>query len=254
MAIRQRALLALLGACVSASAVAADVKVLASGATKALVKASASEFESRTGNRLVVEGGTAGGVVSKALAGGTFDVVIVTQEGVDALARQGKVDPRSAQPLARVGIGAAVRQGAPTPGIRTADEFRQALLGARAIAYIDPAAGGSSGIYLSQLFERMGIADQVRRKAVLVNGGLVADRLVDGRADMALQQMSELMGVPGITVLGPIPQEFQHFTTYVAAIGGASADQAAARALIEQLQGASARRFAAEHGMQAPQD
>ena len=253
MAIRQRALLVLLGACVSASVAAADVKVLASGATKALVEASASEFESRTGNRLVVEGGTAGGVVSKALAGGTFDVVIVTQEGVDALARQGKVDPRSAQPLARVGIGAAVRQGAPTPGIRTADEFRQALLGARAIAYIDPAAGGSSGIYLSQLFERMGIADQVRRKAVLVDGGLVADRLVDGRADMALQQMSELMGVPGITVR-PIPQEFQHFTTYVAAIGGASADQAAARALIEQLQGASARRFAAEHGMQAPQD
>jgi molybdate transport system substrate-binding protein len=252
MAIRHHLLLALVGVSLATSTLAADIKVLASGATRVLVDAAAAEFESRTGNRLVVEGGTAGAVTRQALAGEAFDVVIVTQEGVDALARQGKVDARSAQPLARVGIGAAVREGAAKPKIGTADEFRQALLGARAIAYIDPAAGGSSGIYLSQLFERMGIADQIKRKAVLVDGGLVADRLADGRADMALQQMSELMGVPGVTVLGTIPQEFQHFTTYVAAIGGASADKAAARALIEQLQGASARRFAAEHGMQPP--
>ena len=252
MAFQHHVLLALLGVSLATSTLAADVKVLASGATKSLVDAVAPEFERRTGDCLVVEGGTAGAVTRQVLVGEAFDVVIVTQEGVDALARQGKVDARSAQPLARVGIGAAVREGAARPKIGTADEFRQALLGARAIAYIDPAAGGSSGIYLSQLFERMDIAAQVKRKAVLVDGGLVADKLVDGQADMALQQMSELMGVPGIAVLGPIPQEFQHFTTYVAAVGGASADKAAARALIEQLQGAPARRFAAEHGMQAP--
>ena len=252
MALPHHVLLALVCASLATSTLAADVKVLASGATKSLVDAAAPEFERRTGNRLVVEGGTAGAVTRQALGGEAFDVVIVTQEGVDALVRQGKVDAPSAQPLARVGIGAAVREGAARPRIGTADEFRQALLGARAIAYIDPAAGGSSGIYLSQLFERMDIAAQVKRKAVLVDGGLVADKLVDGQADMALQQMSELMGAPGVTVLGPIPQEFQHFTTYVAAIGGASADKAAARALIEQLRGAAARRFAAEHGMQAP--
>ncbi len=252
MAVQYHVLLALVGVCLSASTAAADIKVLASGATRSLVDAAAPEFERRTGNRLVVEGGTAGAVTRQALGGEAFDVVIVTQEGVEALARLGKVDARSAQPLARVGIGAAVREGAATPRIETSDEFRQALLGARAIAYIDPAAGGSSGIYLSQLFERMGIAEQIRRKAVLVDGGLVADRLVDGQADMALQQMSELTGLPHVTVLGPIPQEFQHFTTYVAAIAGASTDKAAARALIEQLQGAPARRFAAEHGMQAP--
>ena len=252
MAFPHRVVLALAGVSLAASALAADVRVLASGATKALVDASAPEFERRTGHRLVVEGGTAGAVTRQALAGEAFDVVIVTQDGVDALARQGKVDPRSASPLARVGIGAAVRQGAPTPKIVTADEFRQVLLGARAIAYIDPAAGGSSGIYLSQLFDRMGIADQIRPKSVLVDGGLVAGKLVDGQADLALQQMSELVGVPGITVLGTIPPECQHFTTYVAAIGAASGDPAAARALIEQLQAAPARRFAAEHGMQAP--
>ena len=252
MAFPHHVLPALLGVSLATSTLAADVKVLASGATRSLVEAAAPEFERRTGNRLVVEGGTAGAVTRQALGGEAFDVVIVTQEGADALARQGKVDARSAQPLARVGIGAAVREGAARPKIGTADEFRQALLSARAIAYIDPAAGGSSGIYLSQLFERMDIAAQVKRKAVLVDGGLVADKLVDGQADMALQQMSELMGVPGIAVLGPIPAEFQHFTTYVAAVGGASADKATARALIEQLQGAPARRFAAEHGMQAP--
>jgi molybdate transport system substrate-binding protein len=251
MAIRHL-VLALAGASLAAVAHAADVKVLASGATKALVDAAAAAFEQRTGDRLVVVGGTAGAVMRQVQAGEAFDVVIVTQDGVDELGRQGKVDARSAQPLARVGIGAAVRQGAAQPKIASADDFRRTLLSARAVAYIDPAAGGSSGIYLAKLFERMGIADQMRPKSVLVNGGLVADKLVDGQADLALQQMSELTGVPGVVVLGTIPAEYQHFTTYVAAVGAASADPAAARALIAQLQDAPARRFAAAHGMQAP--
>jgi molybdate transport system substrate-binding protein len=244
--------LALAGASLAACVQAADIKVLASGATKALVDAAAPEFEHRTGHRLVVVGGTAGAVTRRVQAGDAFDVVIVTQDGVDELARQSKVDAKSAQPLARVGIAAAVREGAARPKIASADDFRQALLAARAVAYIDPAAGGSSGIYLAKLFERMGIADRIRPKSVLVDGGLVADKLVDGQADLALQQMSELTGVPGVVVLGPIPAEFQHFTTYVAAVGAASADPAAARALIAQLQDVPARRFAAEHGMQAP--
>jgi len=244
--------LALAGASVATFAQAADVKVLASGATRALVDAAASEFERRTGDHLRVEGGTAGAVVRRVQAGDAFDVVIVPQDGIDELTRQGKVDAHSARPLARVGIGAAVRQGAAQPKIASADEFRQALLAARAVAYIDPAAGGSSGIYLAKLFERMGIAEQIRPKSVLVNGGLVADKLLDGQADLALQQMSELTGMPGVVVLGPIPAEFQHFTTYVAAIGAASADPAAARALIAQLQDAPARRFAESRGMQAP--
>jgi molybdate transport system substrate-binding protein len=252
MAIGRRMLLALVGACLATSTVAADIKVLTAGALKSLVVAESPEFERQTGNRLVIESDTAGGLARRVLGGEAFDLVIVTQEGIDALAQKGKVDAGSALPLARIGIGVAVREGAPRPDIRSVDAFKRALLGARAVAYIDPAAGGSSGIYLSTLFERMNIADQVRRKAVLVPGGLVAQKLVDGQADIALQQISELFGVPGVAVLGPIPEEIQHFTTYVAAVGAASADKAAARALIEQLRSEPARRLAAERGMKAP--
>jgi molybdate transport system substrate-binding protein len=249
---KRRVILALAGACFAAPTLAADIKVLTAGALKSLVVAVAPEFERQTGNRLVIEGDTAGGLTRRVLGGEAFDLVIVTQEGIDALARQGKLDAGTALPLARIGIGVAVREGAPKPDIRTVDDFRRALLGARAVAYIDPAAGGSSGIYLSGLFERMGIADQIHRKAVLVAGGLVAQRLVDGQADIALQQVSELHGVPGVTVLGPIPEEIQHFTTYVGAVGAASTDKAAARALIDQLRSAPARRLAAERGMKEP--
>jgi molybdate transport system substrate-binding protein len=252
MSIKGRMLLALVGACCATSTLAAEIKVLTAGALKSLVVAAAPEFERETGHRLVVAGDTAGGLTRRVLGGEAFDLVIGTREGIDALAGKGKLDAAPVAPLARIGIGVAVREGAPRPDIRTVDSFRQALLDARAVAYIDPAAGGSSGIYLSQLFERMNIGDRIKRKTVLVSGGLVAQKLVDGQADIALQQISELLGVPGVTVLGPIPEEIQHVTTYVAAVGAASADKAAARALVEHLLRASTRRLAAERGMMAP--
>ena len=188
----------------------------------------------------------------RALAGEPFDVIIATAAGIDELERSGKIVPASAMPVARVGIGAAVREGAAAPKIDTPDQFRNALRAARAVAYIDPKAGGSSGIYIAGLFERMGIAAEMSSKAVLVSGGLVADRLTDGVADLALQQMSELAGVPGIRVLGPIPAEFQNMTSYVGAVSSASSDPAAARAVLEALRSPAAKVAMGARGMSAP--
>ena len=103
------------------------------------------------------------------------------------------------------------------------------------MAYIDPASGGSSGIYLDKLFETWGIAAQIRSKAVLVRGGLVAERVARGEADIGLQQKSEIMGVPGAVLAGPIPLEVQHYTPYSGAISVASRNPAAAEALLLML-------------------
>ena len=246
------ALAAGLAAALPAAVGAADLRVLSAGALKPLVLAVAPAFERETGHRLLVDGDTAGKLMRRVQGGEAFDVVIVTAGGIEQLAREGRVLAGSAAPLARIGIGVAVRQGAPASGIGHVAGFKAALQQARAVAYIDPAAGGSSGIYLAQLFERLGVAAEVQRKAVLVNGGLVANKLLSSEADLALQQMSELLVVPGITVLGPLPEELQNYTTYTAAVSSSPGDAAAARALLARLVAPAARSWPAGHGMQAP--
>jgi molybdate transport system substrate-binding protein len=177
-----------------------------------------------------IENDTAGALARRIGNGEAFDVVVLTPAALEQLEQAGRVARGSSVRLARVAIGVAVKQGAPRPDIATESDFRQALLAARAVAYIDPAAGGSSGIYLTQLFQRMGIAAQIAPKAVLVPGGLVAQRLVSGEADLALHQISEILAVPGVTLVGPIPAEVQNYTVYAGGLAATSADLPAARA------------------------
>ena len=139
--------------------------------------------------------------------------------------------------MARVGVGVAVREGAARPDIHTVDAFKQTMLTAKAVAYVDPAAGGSSGIYLSGLLDRLGIGAVVKPKAVLVNGGAAADRVVSGEADVAVQQISELLPVKGVVVLGPLPAEIQNYTVYAAGISASTGQAAAAQALIDLVRG-----------------
>jgi molybdate transport system substrate-binding protein len=160
--------------------------------------------------------------------------------------------PAGLLPLARVGIGVAVKQGATQPRIATTADLRDALLAARKVAYIDPAAGGSSGIYLAQLFERMGIADQIKAKAVLVPGGLVAQRLLTGEADLAVHQISEILAVSGAALVGPIPAEVQNYTVYAMGLSARSDAPGPAQQLVSVLAGAPVRAQLAAFGMEAP--
>jgi molybdate transport system substrate-binding protein len=218
-----------------------DLKVLTAGALEPLVAAVAAQIGRDTGRRIVVETGTAGALGKRAAAGEAFDAIVVTQAGIDQLMKSGKVAPGSAIPLARVGIGVAVKAGTPPPDIHDIAALRRTLLDARAVALIDPAAGGSSGIYLAGLFERMGIAGAMQRKAVLVPGGLTGAKLVSGEADLALQQITELHAVPGTTVVGPLPAEVQNYTVYTGAVSAGSGDAGAATALLERVRDARAR-------------
>ena len=232
-----------------AAAQADTVKVLTAGAFKQVVVAMAPAFEARTGHTLDIQNDTAGALIRRVGAGETFDVLMLTPAALQTLASAGRVIPDSVVPLAKVGIGVAVKAGAPKPSIGTLADFRQALLDAHKVAYIDPAAGGSSGIYLDGLFQRMGIADAIREKAVLVPGGLVAERLVTGEADLAVHQISEILPVKGVDLVGPLPAEVQNETTYAGAVSSGTAHVEAARSLLVAMTGPAAAATLASKGM-----
>ena len=239
----------LLSLSLAPSALAEQIKVLTTGAFKQVVVALAPDFEARTGHRLDVQNDTAGALAKRVDGGESFDVLVLTPAAIAKYSATGKIAPGTGTALAKVGIGLAVKAGAAVPEIRTVDQFKKVLLDARAIAYIDPASGGSSGIYLSRLFQDLGIAAQVKQKAVLVPGGLVAPRLLNGEADVALHQVSEILPVQGVILVGPLPEEIQHYTEYAGGVGAASAHREAAQAFLSVLSGTSAADTIRSKGM-----
>jgi molybdate transport system substrate-binding protein len=240
------------GACalLSQLAQAAELKVLTAGAFKPVLVALQAQFERATGHKLLIENDTAGALQKRIAGGEAFDLVFSSPASLQPLGQQ--LSAEAPLPLARVAIGVAVRRGAPLPEIGTVDAFRTLLLRSRSVAYIDPAAGGSSGIYLDRLFERWGIAQQVRAKAVLVPGGLVAQKVVDGSADLAIHQISEILAVPDAVLVGPIPAEIQNYTVYAGAVSARSGQGAAARQLLEALSSPAAAAVLQAKGMERP--
>lgn len=226
---------------------------MTAGAFKPVLETLIPAYEERTRNVVVVVNDTVGALVRRIEAGEAFDVAVLTPEAVARLAKAGKVLP-VVVPLARVGIGVAVGEGAPVPEVGTTAAFTQTLLAAHAVAFVDPASGGSSGIYLAQLFERLGIADRIMRKAVLVPGGLAAARIVSGEADLALHQISEILAVPGARLAGPIPAELQQYTVYVGAIGAAVRERDAAASFLQDLTGEGAAGVLKQKGMEPSKD
>jgi molybdate transport system substrate-binding protein len=236
----------------AAQAHAADVTVLSAGAFSSVARALAPGFEARSGNTVILRNDTVGGLVRRIGGGETFDVVLMSPGGLDELAGAGKIVPGSRVEIAQVGVGVGVKTGSPMPDISTVAAFKAAMLHARAVAYIDPASGGSSGIYVAKLFQTLGIADAMASRSVLVKGGLAATSVADGRADIVVQQISEVLAVPGVILVGPLPAEIQNRTVYAGAIAAGSAAPDAARAFLAVLAGPEARPVLATKGMTPP--
>jgi molybdate transport system substrate-binding protein len=235
----------------SLAAGAAEVKVLTAGAMKQVVLALQPQFE-KLGHKLVVDNDTVGALQKRIEGGEAFDLVVVTPGVLERFAASNKIAPATRINLARVAIGVMVRPGAKLPDISTVDAFKQALLDAKSIAYIDPASGGSSGIYLDKLFEKMGIADAIRAKAKLKRGGYVADLLVFGEAELGIHQISEIVPVKGVVLVGPLPAEIQNYTTYAGAVSATARDATAARAFLDLLAGPAGAVLLREKGMEKP--
>ena len=245
-----RALLILTGFCLASAVSAAEVKVLTAGAFKQVVLALVPDFEKQTGTKVVVDNDTAGGLKKRIEGGEAFDVAIITPAVIDELAGAGKIGPGGRVNLASVGIGVVVKEGAPKPDVSTVEAFKRALLEAKSVAYIDPASGGSSGVYIDKLLQRLGIADQIRPKAKLKKGGYVAELIVNGEAELGLHQISEIVPVKGAALVAPLPKEIQNTTTYAAGLSASPQNQEAAQALIKMFAGPAAAAVLKSKGME----
>jgi len=238
-------------ACATA-AHAAEVKILTAGAMKAVVLEIVPQFEKETGHKAVVDNDTAGGLAKRIEGGEAFDVAVITPGVINDLAIKKKVVADSRVNVARVGVGVVVKEGASLPDISNVDAFKRALLAAKSIAYIDPASGGSSGIYLSGLFDKLGIAAEIKPKAKLKQGGYIAELIANGEAELGLHQISEILPVKGVKLVGPLPAEIQNYTTYAVAAGADAKQPDAARALIKLLTGPAAESVLKARGMERP--
>ena len=229
----------------------AEIKVVSGGAFKQVLNALAAQYQEETGNKVAVTYRTVGQHL-KLIASGQegFDVAVLTPEAIEGLIKDGKVVPGSRADLAKVGVGVVVKAGAPLPDIGTVDAFKRTLLAAKSVAYIDPKAGGSSGIYVARLLERLGIAGEVNAKAKLIQGGEVADHIANGEAEIGIHQISEILSVHGVVLVGPLPAEIQNFTVYAAGVGAAAKDGATARALVKFLSGPHALPIIKAKGME----
>ena len=214
---------------------ALPVRVLSAGAMRRIVGELAEAFHRETGHPVAMTTGTVGALTARATAGEPADVFVLTDAGIDDLVRQGLVVPGTRVDLARTAVGVGVRRGAPLPDISTPEALRDTLLRVTSFVYIDPAHGGTSGIHFADVLRRLGIADAVRDKAVLWPGGSAAEAVVRGQAELVVHQISEILAVEGVTLVGPLPAALQKVTTYAAGLAARSAAPGPARALIAYL-------------------
>ena len=234
------------------AAVHADgITVMSSGALSAALRELVPSFERSSGSALtIVSGGSVGGtpdsIPDRLQRGERADVVIMAAASIDELAKAGRVVAGSRVDLARSSIGLAVRAGAPKPDIGSVDALRRALLAAKSVAY----SASVSGVYIStELFQRLGIAAEMRSKSRKVDGEPVGAVVARGEAELGFQQISELRPVPGVEVVGPLPADVQRVTVFSAAAGARSANPAGGRALITFLSSPAAAAAIAKSGM-----
>lgn len=225
---------------------AAEIKVLSTNGVKAIMEELGPQFERANGHKLVVTFEVTTALKKDIEAGATFDVTILTASAIDDLIKQGKAKgPGTA--IAKSGVGVAVKAGAVKPDIGTVEAFKRTLLAAKSVAYTTQ---GASGQYFATLIERLGIAAEIKAKAKTQPGGSTAEVVARGEAELAIQQISELLPVKGADYVGPFPPEIQSFTAFTAALGPAAKEAEAAAALIRFLTTPSALAVIKAKGME----
>ncbi|WP_259461565.1 substrate-binding domain-containing protein [Paraburkholderia fungorum] len=220
---------------------------ISSMATRQVLAELVEEYGRLSGRRVVID--SVGGVVAarRVQEGEPFDIVVLATDALDRLAAAGRIDPASRIDLVRSGVAIAVATGAPRPEIATEAALRDAILAARSIGY----STGPSGSHLGRLFERWGIAETIAPRIVQAPPGVPVGTLVArGDVELGFQQLSELMHLPGIDVIGPLPPEVQIITTFSAAICTASRQRDAPRALLSFLASPAAASAKLRHGME----
>jgi molybdate transport system substrate-binding protein len=222
------------------------IRLLSSMATKNVLAALGKAFAQRSGQKVSLE--SVGGVdaTRRVQAGEAFDVVVLASDALDRLLASGHLVAGSKLDLARSGVAVAVRAGSAHPRIGDEEELRRTVLAARSIGY----STGPSGVGLARLFERWGINDAIRERIVTPPPGTAVGALVArGEVELGFQQLSELIHLPGIDVVGPLPAAVQVMTTFSAAVGASASQPDAARELLVYLASPEADEVKRDEGM-----
>jgi molybdate transport system substrate-binding protein len=216
---------------IAGMAQAAEIKVMSSAATKAAYLELVPEFERTSGHTVTTIFPPSVQMIARLKQGEVVDLVIMAARSIDELVGAGKIVAGSRVDLARSGIGVAVRAGAPKPDIGSAEALKRALLSAASVAY----SSGPSGVYLADLFRRMGIDEALKGRIRQVQGEPVGAVVARGDAEIGFQQVSELLPVAGIDFLGGLPADIQHVTVFSAGLHVDASEPDAARALVTFL-------------------
>jgi len=209
-----------------------EIKVLSSIATREAYLQLVPQFERTTGHKVATTWAGTTDIMKRMAAGERYDLVMISSAELDELITQGKIVAGSRVDIAKSGIGVAVRAGASRPDISSGEALKQALLAAKTVGY----TSGPSGVYMASLIERMGIAAEVKPKHRGVpSGGTVGTIVASGEAEIGFQQVSELVHIPGIDFIGPLPPDVQHVTVFSSGIHVGATNPDAAKALVTFL-------------------
>jgi len=236
-------------------AAAGEVRVLSAVGVRQIMLDLGPKFERASGHKLVSTFDSTGSIVKRITSGESIDIVILNQAGVESLTKAGLLVPDSEADVASSVTAMAVRKGATKPDISSAEAFKRALLSAKSISRVSPVVGGSSGDHITMILERLGIADEVNAKSVVSglpgsNTGSPGQLLANGRAEIALHQLQELMAVPGIEIVGPFPGDLQGVFVFSAAITSSASERGASQALIDFLRTPDAAAVIQAKGME----
>jgi molybdate transport system substrate-binding protein len=225
----------------------ADLVIYSGGAVQAGLSDTARLYEKARATKVSVTFMPMGPLTARLAEGLTADIVILTREHMEKAVAAGKVDKETVTDVGRTAIGVAVGANAPAPDISTAEAFKQALLNAKSIVYIDPARG-TSGAHVAKLLDRLGIAEAVKAKTTLGEGGYIVAPVGRGEVELGIHQITEILPVPGVKLVGPLPAELQSETVYQGAVLAGAAGKDTARDFLVYVRSAEIRKLFADKG------
>lgn len=216
----------------ASAAQAAEIKVLSGNGAKAAVRALCTQFEKATGNTVDLRFDVNADVIKKAEAGEAFDVVVGNPPTIEQLIKSGKVVPGSRADIGRSGLGVAVKSGVTKPDISSVDAFKRTLLGAKAVAY---PGKGASGLYFVSLLDRMGIKVAMQGKLKPMAAEDTVEVVARGDAGIVVVVATRISDVPGVDMVGPIPEELQTKIGFAAGLSASAKEPDVAKALVRFL-------------------
>ena len=224
-----------------------SLKLLSSMATRELLNDLVSKYERSSGEAVTSEAAGGVDIAKRVRAGEAVDVVVLSSTAIDSLIAAGSLLPDSRIDLVKSGVSIAVRTGAARPDVSSTEALRRAVLGARTLSY----STGPSGVYLEKLFERWGVLEEIRSRIVVPPPGVpVGSLIANGTVELGFQQLSELMTLPGIDVLGPLPPDVQTITLFSGGISSGCSRPERARGLLSYLASPEATQTKRRYGME----